>query len=197
MQLRLFYSDSRLTQSELHELYKQQPLLLTTNQEEIDYSKLSVNDNDGSLVMTLAIPVGHAGWRTKFTDKPVKFSKENDASSFFEAVYSSDGTIDLDNRTGLILPTKEIIRVPNNMSAEGVRVDDRAGGWDSHRAGYIDAGFEGTITLEITGGDETIRDGTSALKVKYERMVTPAVLPYTKGYSGQVKALLGRNFIQS
>lgn len=195
VQLRLFHSDARLNQESIIKLYKQSPLFLSLQGELIDYEKLLVNDNDGSLVMTLSIPIGQAGWRTKFTNRPVKFSKENKASDFFEPAISTDGTLTLDNRTGLILPTKEIIRVPNNIAAEGVRVDDRAGAWDSHRAGYIDTGFEGTITLEITGSDETIRDGTSALKVKFERTASPVVKPYTKGYSGQVTALLGRNFV--
>ena len=195
VQLRLFYSDARLSQENIIDLYKISPLLLSLDGQPIDYSKLPVNDNDGSLVMTLFIPTGQAGWRTKFTDRSVKFSKKNRALDFFEPAYSTDGTLNLDNRTGLILPTKEIICVPDNMAAEGVRVDDRAGAWNSHRAGYIDSGFKGTITLEITGGYETIRDGTSALKVKFEKTSTPVTSPYTKGYSGQVAALLGRNFV--
>lgn len=195
VQLRLFYSDARLSQESIIHLYKVSPLLMSFDGQPIDYSKLPVNDNDGSLVMTLSIPIGQAGWRTKFTDRPVKFSKKNRSLDFFEPAYSSDGTLSLDNRTGLILPTKEVICVPNNMAAEGVRVDDRAGAWNSHRAGYIDSGFKGTITLEITGGHETIRDGTSALKVKFERTSTSVMSPYTKGYSGQIAALLGRNFV--
>jgi deoxycytidine triphosphate deaminase len=65
----------------------------------------------------------------------------------------------------------------------------------SHRAGYFDPGFKGTITLEITGANETIRDGTSALKVKYEKLSSPARKPYTLGYSGQTAPLLGKNFV--
>lgn len=195
VQLRFFHSDTRLSQRDIQALYKETPLLSTPQGQPIDYSELAITDNDGSLVMTLAIPVDkQAGWKTKFTDKPVKFSKENFWEDFFEPVASRDGTLELDDRTGLILPTKEILYVPNDMAAEGVRVDDRAGTWESHRAGYVDAGFKGAITLEITGGGETIRDGTSALKVKYERLSSPAKNPYSSGYSGQVGALLGRNF---
>lgn len=194
VQLRLFNSDTRLDEKSLRSLYKKTPLLFNTENEPLPYSDLAIRDNDGSLVMTLAISKGFAGWRTKFTSKPVKFSKKNNARDFFEQVVTQDGTIDLDPRTGLILPTKEILYVPDNMAAEGVRVDDRAGNYMSHRAGYFDPGFRGTITLEITGANETIRDGTSALKVKYEALSSPAKTPYTLGYSGQKTALLGRNF---
>jgi dCTP deaminase len=195
VQLRLFYSDTRLDEGALRKLYEKKALLSRTNGKQYSYSDLAIRDNDGSLVMTLAIPVGVVGWKTKITSKPVKFSKENKASDFFEKISSDDGTLDLDSRTGLILPTKEVLWVPENMAAEGVRVDDRAGNYMSHRAGYFDPGFRGTITLEITGANETIRDGTSALKVKYEKLFTKAAKPYTAGYSGQTAALLGKNFV--
>lgn len=195
VQLRLFYSDTRLDEIALRKLYQEKPLLSDTSGKQYSYDELAVRDNDGSLVMTLAIPVGPVGWKTRFTKKPVKFSKQNKAKDFFEVVSSGDGTLDLDNRTGLILPTKEVLWVPDDMAAEGVRVDDRAGNYMSHRAGYFDPGFRGTITLEITGADETLRDGTSALKVKYERLSAAAAHPYTKGYSGQSMALLGKNFV--
>jgi dCTP deaminase len=195
VQLRLFNSDTRLDEKSLSSLYKEKPLLFSAKNEPIAYSDLAVRDNDGSLVMTLSIPKGHAGWRTKFTSKPVKFSKKNSARDFFDQVITNDGTIDLDPRTGLILSTKEVLWVPDNMAAEGVRVDDRSGNFMSHRAGYFDPGFRGTITLEITGAHETIRDGTSALKVKYEALSSPARNPYKLGYSGQTVPLLGKNFV--
>lgn len=202
VQLRLFHSDTRLNQGELDEQYQSVPLLFDHTGTPIDCRGLPISDNDGSLLMTLSIPnagvtqgAPAAGWKTKFTDKPVKFSKENYAYDFYERITSYDGTLDLDSRTGLILATKEILYVPSDMAAEGVRVDDRAGRWDSHRAGYFDPGFKGSITLEIAGSGETIRDGTSALKVKYERLSSSAQSPYAKGYSGQIGALLGKNFL--
>lgn len=202
VQLRLFHSDTRLNQNDLDELYQSTPLLFDREGKPIDYRSLPISDNDGSLLMTLSIPNASttpgspvAGWRTKFTDKYVKFSKENYAYDFYERIKSYDGTLDLDSRTGLILATREVLFVPANMAAEGVRVDDRAGKWDSHRAGYFDPGFKGAITLEIAGSGETIRDGTSALKVKYERLSSPAQSPYSSGYSGQTGALLGKNFL--
>lgn len=195
VQLRLFYSDTRLDEVVLRKLYKKKALLCDTLGQPYQYSSLAISDNDGSLVMTIAIPKGLAGWKTKFTSKPVKFSKRNCAEDFFDKAYSKDGTLDLDSRRGLILSTKEIVWVPENMAAEGVRVDDRAGNYSSHRAGYFDPGFKGTITLEITGASETIRDGTSALKVKYEGLASPSEHPYTKGYSGQTVPLLGKNFV--
>jgi dCTP deaminase len=196
VQLRLFYSDTRLDEDQLKELYSREPLLLNVEGVPYAHSNLAISDNDGSLVMTLSIPKGSSvGWKTKFTNKPVKFSKENKMGDFFEQVYSHDGTLDLDSRTGLILPTKEILYVPSNMAAEGVRLDDRAGNFMSHRAGYFDPGFKGAITLEITGANETLRDGTSALKVKYEKLSSPATNPYKAGYSGQKAALLGKNFV--
>ena len=195
VQLRLFNSDTRLDEKLLNTMYKEKPLLFSGKGEPLSYSDLAIRDNDGSLVMTLAIPDGHAGWKTRFTNKPVKFSKKNNAQDFFESVITKDGTIDLDPRTGLILSTKEVLWVPENMAAEGVRVDDRAGNYMSHRAGYFDPGFKGTITLEITGANETIRDGTSALKVKYEKLSSPAQKPYKEGYSGQTTPLLGENFV--
>ena len=195
VQLRLFYSDTRLGETALRKLYTKEPLLCNGSGKPYLYRNLAIRDNDGSLVMTLAIPKGFAGWRTKFTSKPVKFSKKNNAEDFFDQVVSKDGTLDLDSRTGLILSTKEVLWVPSTMAAEGVRVDDRAGNYMSHRAGYFDPGFRGTITLEITGASETIRDGTSALKVKYESLTSPAANPYSQGYSGQTAPLLGKNFV--
>lgn len=196
VQLRMFYSDTRLDEVALRKLYQRKALLSDASGKQFPYSDLAIRDNDGSLVMTLSIPKGElAGWKTKVTSRPVKFSKENKASNFFEKVFSEDGTLDLDDRTGLILSTKEVLWVPDTMAAEGVRVDDRAGNYMSHRAGYFDPGFRGTITLEITGANETIRDGTSALKVKYEKLSSKAKKPYAAGYSGKTIPVLGKNFV--
>lgn len=194
VQLRLFHSDSRLDEKSLRALYKKTPLLFSRDNVPYLYDDLKLRDNDGSLVMTASIPIGEIGWRTKITSKPVKFSKINQLTDFFERAYSSDKTFTLDNRTGLIIPTKELVRVPKNMAAECVRVDDRAGDHSSHRAGYVDAGWFGAITLEITGSNETICDGTSVVKLKYEWLDSEAQEPYKGRYSGKSVALLGRNF---
>jgi dCTP deaminase len=195
-QARLFFSDTRLDDVSMRKFYKKHPLLFDKEGKPIPYSKLAITDHDGSLVMTLEIKKGeHIGWVTKKTDRPVKFSKKNLASDFFDIAFSKDGTYELDPTKGLIIPTKEKVWVPNNMAAECVRVDDRAGEFNSHRAGYVDCGFRGAITLEVTGSHEIIRDGTSALKLKFERTTNPAQKPYASDYSNKVTAALGRNFV--
>jgi dCTP deaminase len=62
-------------------------------------------------------------------------------------------------------------------------------------AGYIDPGFEGTLTLEIVNlgsVDRVLTAGTRIAQVSFTRLTKPALRPYRGRYQGQVEPTASR-----
>lgn len=81
--------------------------------------------------------------------------------------------------------TIEKIKLPDNMVArvEGRSSLGRLGIIVHSTAGFIDAGFEGTITLEITNINRmpvALYPGMRVCQLAFEEMSSPADIPYNK-----------------
>jgi dCTP deaminase len=84
----------------------------------------------------------------------------------------------------ILASTVEYIKVPNNIS---VRVEGKSTlarmGILVHTAGFIDPGFEGTITLEISNQSNlavVLYPGMYICQVAVEYLTSPAENPYNK-----------------
>lgn len=91
--------------------------------------------------------------------------------------------------------TLEKIKIPDDMVArvEGRSSLGRLGIIIHSTAGFVDAGFEGTITLEITNINRmpvALYPGMRVCQLAFEEMSSPAEVPYSKKgsskYQGQV-----------
>ncbi len=91
--------------------------------------------------------------------------------------------------------TLEKVKLPDDMVArvEGRSSLGRLGIIVHSTAGFIDAGFEGTITLEITNINRipvALYPGMRVCQLAFERMTSAAEVPYSKKasskYQGQV-----------
>lgn len=90
--------------------------------------------------------------------------------------------------------TLEKVKIADNLVArvEGRSSLGRLGIIVHSTAGFIDAGFEGTITLEITNINRmpvALHPGTRVCQLAFEEMSSPAEVPYNKKphskYQGQ------------
>lgn len=91
--------------------------------------------------------------------------------------------------------TSESVKLPDDMVArvEGRSSLGRLGIIVHSTAGFIDAGFEGTITLEITNINRmpvALYPGMRVCQLAFETMTSPAEVPYNKKksqkYQGQL-----------
>ena len=91
--------------------------------------------------------------------------------------------------------TMEKIKIPDDMVArvEGRSSLGRLGIIIHSTAGFVDAGFEGTITLEITNINRmpvALYPGMRVCQLAFEMMTSPADVPYkskkSSKYQGQV-----------
>ncbi|PCI24853.1 dCTP deaminase [Candidatus Peregrinibacteria bacterium] len=110
--------------------------------------------------------------------------------------------IELDEKTPFIVHpgefvlgvTAETVTLPNNLVAriEGRSSLGRLGLFVHTTAGFIDAGFTGTITLEIGNVNQVpiaIYPGQRVCQLAFETMSSPALVPYgdkpSSKYQGQ------------
>jgi len=89
----------------------------------------------------------------------------------------------------LLAVTKEYIRLPNNITAfvEGRSSIGRIGLFIQN-AGWVDPGFEGTITLELFNANRLpirLKSGRRICQIVFARMDGPAGSPYAGKYQGQ------------
>lgn len=86
--------------------------------------------------------------------------------------------------------TLEKIKIPDNMVArvEGRSSLGRLGIIIHSTAGFVDAGFEGTITLEITNINRmpvALHPGMRVCQLAFETMSSPALVPYHRKHSSK------------
>ena len=145
IQLRLFYSDTRLrADSDLKEFYQKYQPIFKRDGEPLDYERLKISDRDGGLILTIDLNGERVGWRCErriwhYLDfsKKDKYKPED----FFTPVISADKTITLRRGDFYVLSTREKLRVPPGYAAELAAMDVRSGEYRSHYAGFIDPGF--------------------------------------------------------
>jgi len=111
-------------------------------------------------------------------------------------------TLDSENEPFIVQPgefvlgvTIEKVKIPTNMVArvEGRSSLGRLGIIVHSTAGFVDAGFEGTITLEITNINRlpvALYPGMRVCQLAFEQMTSEADVPYNKKpsakYQGQI-----------
>jgi dCTP deaminase len=101
-------------------------------------------------------------------------------------------------QTFLLAVTREFIRLPANITAfvEGRSSIGRIGLFIQN-AGWVDPGFEGTITLELYNANRLpirLASGRRICQIVFARMDGPASRPYAGKYQHQVDAVGSRVF---
>jgi dCTP deaminase len=101
-------------------------------------------------------------------------------------------------QTFLLAVTREFIRLPANITAfvEGRSSIGRIGLFIQN-AGWVDPGFEGTITLELYNANRLpirLASGRRICQIVFARMDAPAGRPYAGKYQHQVNAVGSRVF---
>lgn len=92
----------------------------------------------------------------------------------------------------LLATTKETIRLPDDLTAfvEGRSSIGRIGLFIQN-AGWVDPGFEGTITLELFNANRLpirLQEGRRVCQLVFARLDRPAENPYSGKYQGQQRA---------
>jgi dCTP deaminase len=100
--------------------------------------------------------------------------------------------------TFLLAVTREFIRLPANITAfvEGRSSIGRIGLFIQN-AGWVDPGFEGTITLELYNANRLpirLASGRRICQIVFARMDGPASRPYAGKYQHQAEAVGSRVF---
>ena len=125
------------------------------------------------------------------TDGHITFDKE---ISYREITGSH---ITIPAHSFLLATTMEYIKLPNGLTAfvEGRSSVGRMGLFIQN-AGWVDAGFEGRITLELMSNSLPIRldAGRRVCQLVFCQMDQPASVPYQGKYQGQLQSVGSRIF---
>ncbi len=114
--------------------------------------------------------------------------------------YEGD-TITIAPHTFLLATTMEYVKLPNDLTAfvEGRSSIGRLGLFIQN-AGWVDPGFEGTITLELYNANSlpiTLKAGRRICQLVFCKMDQAAQNPYRGKYQGQKKSVGSRVFKDS
>jgi dCTP deaminase len=213
-QVRFFYSDTRMQQSEMESFYSEYDALYVGD-EPLPLNGIKISDRDGGLILTADLgSFDIVGWRSEGSQKVLDLSQRNfyDPANFFTPVQKpKSGYVILRRGDFYIFVTKEKIRVPPNFVAEIMPVDVRSGEYRSHYAGFFDPGFgygekgeiKGTpAVLEVRSfeDDLALRDGQPVAKFVFERVAEHPDKVYGVGigshYQGQTGPRLSKHFRQ-
>ena len=192
LQIRFFYSDTRLKYDDLGSFFKKyRPLYSQSG--EVGLERISkFNDFDGGLVLSVSLHEELVGWRCGgATGRFLDFSKRNeyDPLDFFEPILKpKNDRLILRKGDFYIFYTRQRIVVPPDYALEMASVDSRNGEYRSHYAGFIDPGWgyseDGVgagapLVLEIRPFEDNLllRDRQPICKVVYEKMAeSPDIL---------------------
>ena len=140
----------------------------------------------------------------KIIKKPFIDPKDTeDIESYMESVHIEDGEYFIIHPNEFTLATTlETVKVPNDLVArvEGRSSMGRLGITMHVTAGFIDPGFEGKITLEISNIGKmpvALYPGQRACQIVFETMISPAEKPYghpdrDSKYMGQTRPVSSR-----
>jgi dCTP deaminase len=208
-QLRLFTANTRFTELDFQIALNHHKLLWKRGGEAILYDSLSTTDDDGAAVLTLDFDGPILGYESKDVDAVLDLANVGgyDAHDFFEEVRADNGYVRLERGKFYILSTDEAVRVPPELACEMATMDERAGDFRSHYAGFIDPGWgwghDGSqsgrpLTLEVRPFEDlVVRHGQPIAKIKFERMThVPDTLYDTRGsnYTTQSGPRLAKQF---
>ena len=128
-------------------------------------------------------------------DKGMDFISMSAQISYREFVAE---TITIPPRSFLLATTREYVKLPNNVTAfvEGRSSIGRMGLFIEN-AGWVDAGFEGRITLELYNANSLpikLEAGRRVCQLVFCLMDKPALQPYNGKYQKQEKTVGSRIF---
>lgn len=212
LQIRFFYSDTRLKYGELENFFKKHSPLYGRSGE-VGFERISkFNDFDGGLILSVNLHEELVGWRCGgTTSKFLDFSKRNeyDPLDFFEPILKpKNNRLILRKGDFYIFYTRQRIVVPPDYALEMASVDSRNGEYRSHYAGFIDPGWgysenDGAgapLVLEIRPFEDNLllRDRQPICKVVYEKMAERPDILYGRAagshYSDQNGPRLSKHF---
>lgn len=182
VQLRLFNADTRFTEKMVgHEVDNAAGgLIYSKDRMPIRYRDITSNDFDGYIIVSIDLEGEVCGWECLENNRLLDIEERHyHPCDFFRPIYGSQKGIFLSKGKFYIFATKERVRVPPWLACEMRPMDERAGGFQVHKAGYIDPGYgygsngEGrgrSIVLEVTPYDDmVIRHGQTIGKIRFER----------------------------
>lgn len=208
-QLRFFTRDTRFSEAELElAMAKHKLMWWPQKDKEIPYEEVKISDRDGGLILLLDLESDIIGYKGIKTGTPLDLSRtDNDPKEFFEKIdCPKSGMVKLLRDEFYILSTNERVRVPTSLACEMVPMDERAGEFRSHYAGFIDPGWGyGTkgetygrqLTLEVRPFEDiVVRKGQPIAKIRFEHMVEETITYDGSGsnYVTQVGPTLGKFF---
>jgi dCTP deaminase len=209
-QLRLSVGRSELTDAEILELHRRQPLLYVGD-EPVPDSAVDLHDG---LFLSLDLrggASGHVGWRARENAPLLDLTLAHplDPEPFWEPVRrEGPDRVVLTEKKFYLLMSEEAVVIPPGLASEMTAYDPTSGELRTHYAGFFDPGFgydpDGRFkgskaALEVRAHDVPfmIEHGQKVCKLTFERMVEEPTALYGRGpassYQGQTEAL-GRHF---
>lgn len=210
-QLRLSVGRAQLTDAELAEEHRRDPLLYAGG---VPVPPAALAVADGlflSLDLRGEAGSGRVGYRAKPNSPRLVMSDigTHKVDDYWEPVVREDGDrIVLDPERFYLLLSEESVRVPPHLAAEMTAFDPTAGELRTHYAGFFDPGFgyrrDGSLlgsraALEVRAHDVPfmVEHGQRVCKLTFERMLAPPEKLYgddvKSNYQGQVDTL-GKHF---
>jgi dCTP deaminase len=193
-QLRLSFGPSRLTDEEIHDLHREQPLLY---REETPVPQAGLATADGLFLgLDLRGDVsGRVGYRAKEFAPPLEMGRTAayDWEDYWEPVRREDGDrIVLAPEHFYLLLSEEAVQIPPGYAAEMAAYDPTSGELRTHYAGFFDpgfgfdadGGFHGSrAALEVRAHDVPfmIEHRQRVCKLSFERMVERPRVLYGEG----------------
>jgi dCTP deaminase len=212
-QLRLSVGRSELSDAEIREYHRSQPLLYLDGTPVSD--ELITVSNGLFLSLDLRGSAGsHVGYRAR-EHAPlldIGAARDLDPEPWWEPVkHESGDRVVLTEKKFYLLMSQEAVAIPPSLASEMTAYDPTSGELRTHYAGFFDPGFgydaEGGFrgsraALEVRAHDVPfmIEHGQRVCKLTFERMLEPPTILYGAGsasnYQGQTEAL-GKHFSRS
>lgn len=209
-QLRLSAGTAGLTDDEIRDSHRDQPILFSGGFAVPD-ERLALS---GGLFLSLDLlgdKDGRVGYRSRGSAPLLDLSRVGAAEpeAFWEGVRREDGDrVVLDPRSFYLLMSHEAVSIPPQLAAEMTAYDPTSGELRTHYAGFFDPGFGydptsqfrgSTAALEVRAHDVPfmIEHGQQVCKLTFERMLEPPTLLYGQrigsNYQQQTETL-GKHF---
>jgi dCTP deaminase len=183
-QLRLFRSRSILSDFELGEIHRREPLFWFAPEERAEKDQF----RDG---VSLAVDLSFeriVGYRARSNSAILDLCGEtlNRPESFWEPIVRPDGgELFIEPESFYLFASKARIRIPVDLAGEMVEFDAQSGELRTHYAGFFDPGFGlagggARAVLEIRPHDVPFRvvDGQKIFRLRFERMEKVPDHPY-------------------
>jgi dCTP deaminase len=210
-QVRLIDGDGRLTDRELLELHRREPLLFRDSEPVAD-SSLSLGDGLFLSLDASGGPDSTVGYRAKKNSLPIDLTKTRSLSwqDYWEPVHPEAGQrIVLEPEVFYLLLSAEGVSIPPSFAAEMLAYDPTAGELRTHYAGFFDPGFGfsrgsappgSRAALEVRARDVSfmVEHGQPVCKLAFERMAEEPDVLYGEdvgsNYQGQ-QTMLSKHFL--